>query len=100
MSYEAGMVVCSEDGCEAQIKNNRWARTKASNWFFTRDNKAYCPDHHPDWVAGWRAKKGNATPKDGTVIFCGTCMSCEKPISKKPGETESWVHENGQIRCG
>ncbi len=56
MNTEDGKIQCEE--CEAQIENHRWGKTKAQNWFFTRDGeKAYCPKHVPSWVEDWREKR-------------------------------------------
>ncbi len=48
---------CSEPGCEATVKNHYWGRVKADLWFFQKNGDAWCPDHHPEWVAAWRARK-------------------------------------------
>ena len=46
------MIVCEE--CDAAIKDNRWAKTGAVDWFFARSGKAWCPKHIPEWVHTWR----------------------------------------------
>lgn len=43
--------------CGARIRNHYWAKVKAEGWFFTKDGRAFCPDHIPEWVAAWRKKK-------------------------------------------
>lgn len=42
--------------CEAEAADHKWGRIKAgeAGWFFTRDGKAYCPSHIPEWVKKWR----------------------------------------------
>ncbi|AUG29577.1 hypothetical protein HMPREF1529_02351 [Microbacterium sp. oral taxon 186 str. F0373] len=48
---------CSADACVATIADERWAMTK-SDWFFQRNGAAFCPDHLPEWVPEWRARRG------------------------------------------
>ena len=54
-------VGCSHpDGCLATVKiGSKWDHLRAhtEGWFFTKDGQRYCPDHHPAWVAEWRARK-------------------------------------------
>lgn len=53
-------VRCDGPDCAAAVENHRWGRTKAAGWFFTRDDdQAWCPEHVPDWVAEWRAKRSD-----------------------------------------
>jgi hypothetical protein len=56
MTYDVGVVKCEE--CDASVPNHYWGKVKkGAKWFFSRDNeKAYCPEHLPDWVEGWRGK--------------------------------------------
>lgn len=102
MSYEN--VECVAEGCEVTIKNNRWAKTKAEGWFFSKEipaDKGYCPEHVPEWVEAWRAKKKTARPEQGTVEFSARCTSCKEPVTKKPGEANVWSHDGtGKIECG
>jgi hypothetical protein len=49
--------VCDKPLCEEKIKNHRWGRTKAEGWFFEKTGEAWCPLHHPEWVADWRARQ-------------------------------------------
>ena len=55
-------VQCDHEGCATQINNHRWGKTKAGSegWFFQKDGKSWCPDHTPDWVAAWRARKATS----------------------------------------
>lgn len=47
---------CSHAGCTATIPGHAWGRIK-SDWFFQKDGRQFCPEHTPDWVAMWRARK-------------------------------------------
>lgn len=51
-------MMCEGFNCGRTVKNNRWARTKATGWFFTRDGRAFCPNHVPAWVPAWRRQQG------------------------------------------
>lgn len=53
------MAACAWPGCEAQYKDHRWGSIKAhaAGWFIQKDGTAWCPDHVPDWVEAWRARK-------------------------------------------
>lgn len=53
-------VDCDTFSCTASIPNHYWGKVKeGALWFFSRtDEKAYCPEHIPAWVAKWRKKKG------------------------------------------
>lgn len=50
-------IVCSR--CDASIPGGKWSIIKAGEWgwFFQRDGTAYCPDHVPEWVSAWRARR-------------------------------------------
>lgn len=68
ISDDTEWVFCSglDETCEEKIKNHRWGRTKAIGWFFSEsENKAYCPDHIPDWVEKWRQRVALAKGIDG-----------------------------------
>jgi hypothetical protein len=57
MNY-AAPVKCAR--CPRTAPGDKWGRIRASGqgWFFSREeDAAYCPDHIPDWVAGWRKRK-------------------------------------------
>ena len=45
--------------CNATAKNNYWSKMRASKqgWFFRRNGACYCPDHLPEWLEEWRAKR-------------------------------------------
>lgn len=55
--YGAGK--CSHPGCTRTYDNYAWGRVVAGRegWFFQRSGEAWCPDHHPEWVAAWRAQR-------------------------------------------
>lgn len=55
--YVTDEVVCAERGCAASVPDHYWGLVKAEGWFFQRDGSAWCPQHIPPWVAGWRARK-------------------------------------------
>ena len=50
-------VTCAAPDCEAAIPNHCWGRIKNDAWFHQKDGTSWCPSHHPDWVAAWRARK-------------------------------------------
>lgn len=50
-------IYCVEPGCKEFVNDDRWSKTKAEGWFFKKNDDAYCPEHVPDWVEGWRAKR-------------------------------------------
>lgn len=58
--------------CDKTVKDNRWAKIHAHDegWFITKDDsKAYCPDHVPEWVADWRAKRnGSGSVSGGSAV--------------------------------
>lgn len=52
-------LLCSEDGCEAKIKNHAWGKIKAEGWLQLRTGPAYCPDHLPEWYEEWAMRKAD-----------------------------------------
>lgn len=48
---------CSIDDCPERVADHYWGHVKAEGWFFSKDGAAYCPQHVPEWVAGWRERK-------------------------------------------
>lgn len=54
---ETTYVHCVGPDCTATIPNHRWGKTKAVGWFFSKDDKTYCPEHVPEWVEDWRRKR-------------------------------------------
>lgn len=63
-----GFARCKADGCEAKVKNHKWGKIHAvqDGWFFgqhpSADPPIWCPDHLPEWVESWRARKAGARP--------------------------------------
>lgn len=45
-----------ELGCKNTIQNHKWGRVK-SDWYFSKDGKAFCPEHLPEFVKLKRAEK-------------------------------------------
>lgn len=57
ISDDGTEVICDRLGCDRRYKNHYWGKVKAAeDWFTTKTGKAFCPDHHPEWVAAWRAR--------------------------------------------
>lgn len=50
---------CAKNECAKTFSDHEWGNKKAQRegWFMQRNGLAWCPDHTPDWVAEWRAKK-------------------------------------------
>jgi hypothetical protein len=48
--------VCAAEGCPLSFPTHRWGKTRAHDegWFEQKDGTAWCPDHVPEWVEGWR----------------------------------------------
>ena len=57
----AKKMCCSVDGCTATFTHHYWGAVKAhdAGWFSQKDGTVYCPEHTPDWVAGWRATRNS-----------------------------------------
>ena len=55
---------CSAEGCENKFDDHKGGAMKAQRegWFMQKDGTAWCPDHTPDWVEGWR--KRHPDPKE------------------------------------
>lgn len=69
MSHETGELHCTEEGCEATVRDHYWGRVK-SGWFFSMQNpgQQWCPKHIPEWVAEWRAKRDGDMAEDVDVV--------------------------------
>lgn len=52
-------VICDHPGCTNRFKKTYWDMISAGEegWFQKKDGDAWCPDHTPEWVAGWRARQ-------------------------------------------
>lgn len=64
MAYEVGDVSCADKHCNKTIKNHRWGKIKADQWFHQKDGTSWCPDHIPEWVTEWRAKRAAGVPPE------------------------------------
>ncbi|AOZ64930.1 hypothetical protein SEA_OLYMPICHELADO_65 [Streptomyces phage OlympicHelado] len=55
----SGHRFCSNAECPKSFPNHKHGTIGAhqDGWFLQRNGDAWCPDHIPDWVAEWRAKK-------------------------------------------
>jgi hypothetical protein len=55
--HSVSLIKCTV--CKATVKNHYWSKMRANKegWFFKRDGTAYCPEHLPEWLHEWRAKK-------------------------------------------
>lgn len=72
------MAECSEPGCTRTLPDHRWGRIKdGADWFQQRDGTVWCPDHHPAWVEGWRARQRElAAELDApTAAPCPRCFT-------------------------
>jgi hypothetical protein len=59
-NHANGDKICARPGCDAWFPNHYWGKVKAhsAGWFGSAQTQTYwCPDHNPEWVAAWRAKK-------------------------------------------
>lgn len=57
---ETTYTTCSGEGCEQKIADHAWGRIKAEGWFIQKDGNVWCPDHTPEWVEEWRARKARS----------------------------------------
>lgn len=50
---------CSKEECSKTFTPHLWGTREAqrAGWFLQRNGDAWCPEHNPDWVAAWRAKR-------------------------------------------
>lgn len=96
---------CTDSACEKSIRLHMWGKAEAyaEGWFFQKNGDLWCPDHLPDWVSKWRAKKKaemdqkddiqltvkKAVKRSGlNVGFCNFCLMLECT----PGlPTNNWV---------
>ena len=58
--------VCAHEGCEESVNNHYHARAAAheAGWFQQKDGTFWCPEHVPEWVADWRARKKSESEKE------------------------------------
>lgn len=59
-----GIAIIKCANCDRTVKDHYWGRVKAhdTGWLIQKNGTAYCPDHLPDWVEGWR--KDRERPAD------------------------------------
>lgn len=84
MPHEAALLHCSETDCAATIKDHYWSKVK-SGWFFSMQEpgKQWCPEHIPEWVAAWRAKRNGEAevlpevPSNEVLAEGIWCEDCE-----------------------
>jgi len=62
--YGDRLIKCAEPECEHTIKSHAWSVIKNDGWFHQWSGNSWCPDHHPEWVAEWRAKKEAQAKKE------------------------------------
>lgn len=57
--YEIPKTECAKEGCKNAYTPHRWGSTKAhgKGWFQQKDGTVWCPEHTPEWVEEWRARK-------------------------------------------
>lgn len=51
---------CTKKGCINIFRDrHQWDRSEAhkAGWFFQKNGDVWCPEHIPDWVNEWRAKR-------------------------------------------
>lgn len=50
---------CAFITCICSFPDHRWGAIRAFNegWFVEKNGTAWCPDHVPEWVADWRARR-------------------------------------------
>lgn len=50
---------CDHPDCSSSMKTHAWGFIKANDagWFIQKNGDCWCPEHIPEWVALWRAKK-------------------------------------------
>lgn len=74
ISEDGTEIICDRPGCGRSIKSHQWggrnAANKGEDWFMQKalpngePGPAWCPDHHPEWVAEWRAKRAAGIPPE------------------------------------
>jgi hypothetical protein len=72
-------VRCSANGCTVTHPGDKFAsiRAKDAGWFHRRDgSEAFCPEHLPDWVVSWRARKQNVRRTFTRLPSVTECQGC------------------------
>jgi hypothetical protein len=81
-------------GCTASHPSGRWGAIRADRdgWFHSlAEEKAFCPEHVPDWVPAWRARqaaklhkvKGSFT-RLSPALACTGCKLHQAPDGDDP----------------
>lgn len=52
-----GYIHCFETGCDAKIKDHKWAKVKSEGWCHLKDGRSYCSEHIPVWYTEWKKNK-------------------------------------------
>lgn len=65
-THEAPLKYCAKKGCKASFKDHHWGAVEATDkgWFHQRNGDSWCPEHHPEWVAEWRARRAAGIPPE------------------------------------
>lgn len=55
---------CAQEGCGRTFRDHQWGATQAhkEGWFHQQNGDSWCPEHNPDWVKEWRAKRAAGIP--------------------------------------
>lgn len=55
----SSLVKCAGDDCPNETETDHWTSKKRQRegWFFQRNGDVWCPDHTPEWVEEWRARR-------------------------------------------
>jgi hypothetical protein len=50
---------CKASGCKNDFFPDKWGAMEAQRlgWFLQKNGDSWCPEHIPDWVAEWRARR-------------------------------------------
>lgn len=72
-------IECRVEDCIEAVDNSRWPKIRAHDlgWFFQKDDTAWCPEHNPPWVAGWRKKQRTEERRRLADYADGTCLDGE-----------------------
>lgn len=64
ISDDGKWTLCSEPNCDNKFKNHAWGQIKADDWFHQKNGDHWCPEHIPEWVEEWRAKRAAGIPPE------------------------------------
>lgn len=86
ISEDGQFILCDAHmACDERIKNHRWGKTKATGWFFSRDETvALCPQHVPSWYSAWRLRKVKERKNDSMVDYHGPACGGDICLGKEP----------------